>query len=176
MLKKISSFIRSQGAVPAAQIGHCGPKSSRQRPYDGLQPLSQVSGQLGEKAWRIVSCSNVKAAPGYDTPIALSNSQVKSLIKKFGNAAARCDDAGFDILDVHAAHGYLIHSFLSPISNHRTDEYGGSKAGRQRFALEIAREIRKFWPKHKPLFFRLSCIDRCEVVLKSKTRLSYQIC
>ena len=85
---------------------------------------------------------------------------VKSLIKKFGNAARRCHLAGFDVLDVHAAHGYLIHSFLSPLSNFRNDEYGGTQSNRNRFAIEIAQEIRKYWPKGKPLFFRLSCIDR----------------
>ena len=159
-LKKIADFIRAQGSVPAAQIGHCGPKSSRQRPYDGLQPLSRIEGDDAEKPWDIVSCSDIPAAPGYDTPRALSRSAVKSLVRKFGAAARRCDQAGFDVLDVHAAHGYLIHSFLSPLSNFRTDEYGGSEANRNRFAVEIAREIRKYWPADKPLFFRLSCIDR----------------
>ena len=158
-LKKIAAYIRSQGSIPAAQIGHCGPKSSRQRPYDGLQPLKNIHNKE-EPGWRIVSCSSIPAAPGYDTPSALSTSGVKSLVKKFGLAAKRCDEAGFDVLDVHAAHGYLIHSFLSPLSNFRTDEYGGSQENRNRFAIEIALEIRKFWPANKPLFFRLSCIDR----------------
>ena len=85
-----------------------------------------------------------------------------ALKKKFGKAAKRCNQAGFDILDVHAANGYLIHSFLSPINNFRTDDYGGSKKNRFRLAIEIAKEIRIFWPNHKPLFFRLSCIDRFE--------------
>ena len=161
-LKKISDFIRSEGAIPAAQIGHSGPKSSRQRPHEGLQPLSQLNGLAGEKPWTIVSCSNVPAAPGYDKPKSLSLPQVRSVIKKFGQAADRCNQAGFDILDVHAAHGYLIHSFLSPISNFRNDEYGGCKENRFKIAIDIATEIRKFWPIKKPLFFRLSCIDRVE--------------
>ena len=109
-LKKIAAYIRSQGSIPAAQIGHCGPKSSRQRPYDGLQPLKNIRNK-DEPGWQIVSCSGIPAAPGYDTPTALSTSGVKSLVKKFGLAAKRCDEAGFDVLDVHAAHGYLIHSF-----------------------------------------------------------------
>ena len=158
-LQKIASFIRSQGSVPAAQIGHCGPKSARQRPYDGLQPLKNLNNDI-EPSWRIVSCSGVAAAPGYDTPIPLTSTSVKLLIKKFGNAARRCHLAGFDVLDVHAAHGYLIHSFLSPLSNFRKDEYGGTQSNRNRFAIEIAQEIRKYWPEGKPLFFRLSCIDR----------------
>lgn len=161
-LKHISDFIRSRGSIPAAQIGHCGPKSARQRPYDGLQPLSQSNTNGTEQTWDIVSSSDVPSAPGYDKPKALTLSQVKQLIKRFGKAAKRCDQAGFDILDVHAAHGYLIHSFLSPINNFRTDDYGGSKKNRFRLAIEIAKEIRIFWPNHKPLFFRLSCIDRFE--------------
>ena len=122
--------------------------------------LSKTFEIKNEPGWQIVSCSSIPAAPGYDTPTALSTSGVKSLVKKFGLAAKRCDEAGFDVLDVHAAHGYLIHSFLSPLSNFRTDEYGGSQENRNRFAIEIAIEIRKFWPANKPLFFRLSCIDR----------------
>ncbi len=158
-LQKIASFIRSQGSIPAAQIGHCGPKSARQRPYDGLQPLKNLNNDI-EPSWKIISCSKVAAAPGYDTPTPLTNAGVKLLIKKFGDAARRCNLAGFDVLDVHAAHGYLIHSFLSPLSNFREDEYGGTQLNRNRFAIEIAQEIRKYWPENKPLFFRLSCIDR----------------
>ncbi len=161
-LKKIAKFITDQGSVPGAQIGHCGPKSSRQRPYDGLQPLSQANDGNEELPWKIVSCSAVEAAPGYDRPHSLTKYEVKSLIKEFGKAARRCKDAGFKILDVHAAHGYLIHSFLSPLSNFRDDEYGGSKSKRMRFAIEIAEEIRKNWDPNAPLFYRLSCIDRFE--------------
>ena len=159
-LKRIASFISEQGSVPAAQIGHCGPKSSRQRPYDGLQPLSKSGDKKNELPWKIVSCSAIPAAPGYDVPHSLKKTEIEKLIKKFGQSAKRCCTAGFKILDVHAAHGYLIHSFLSPISNKRNDKYGGSRENRMRFAIEIAKEIRKYWPNNYPLFFRLSCIDR----------------
>lgn len=162
MLKKIASFIHSQGSIPAAQIGHCGPKSCRQRPYDGLQPLSSKDAENGEPPWEIVSCSAEPAAPGYATPHSLTESEVKELVVAFGEAARRCNEAGFQVLDVHAAHGYLIHSFLSPISNSRTDIYGGNRKNRMRFALEIAEALRENWPANKPILFRLSCIDRFE--------------
>ena len=162
MLKKIASFIHSQGSIPAAQIGHCGPKSCRQRPYDGLQPLSSKDAENGEPPWEIVSCSAEPAAPGYATPHSLTENEVKELVLAFGEAARRCDEAGFQVLDVHAAHGYLIHSFLSPISNSRNDMYGGSRENRMRFALEIADALRENWPASKPILFRLSCIDRFE--------------
>jgi 2,4-dienoyl-CoA reductase-like NADH-dependent reductase (Old Yellow Enzyme family) len=162
MLTKIASFIRSQGSIAAAQIGHCGPKSSRQRPYDGLQPLSDKDMAIGEPPWEIISCSAEPAAPGYATPKSPSENEVKEVVAAFGEAARRCNEAGFQILDVHAAHGYLIHSFLSPISNTRTDSYGGSPENRMSFALEIAEALRNSWPEEKPIFFRLSCIDRFE--------------
>ncbi|MDA0362399.1 MAG: NADH:flavin oxidoreductase/NADH oxidase [Proteobacteria bacterium] len=162
MLKKIANFIRSNGSVPAVQIGHCGPKSSRQRPYDGLQPLSSKDANKGEPPWEIVSCSAEPAAPGYAAPHALTESEVGEVVLAFGQAARRCNLAGFEVLDVHAAHGYLIHSFLSPISNNRHDLYGGNKTNRMRFALEIAEALRRNWPDEKPILFRLSCIDRFE--------------
>ena len=161
-LRRIAEFIRGEGSVPAAQIGHCGPKSSRQRPYDGLQPLGPEDTERGEAPFQAVSATDTPAAPGYPAPHALTTAEIAELVDAFGQAARRCDAAGFDILDVHAAHGYLIHSFLSPLSNDRSDAYGGDAAGRMRFALEIAEALRRNWPDEKPILFRLSCIDRFE--------------
>jgi len=161
-LRRISDFIRAQGSVPAAQIGHCGPKASRQRPFEGLQPLREADAAHGEPPWQPVAATAEPSAPGYPVPHSLSAPEIAGLVAAFGAAARRCDQAGFDVLDVHAAHGYLIHSFLSPLGNKRTDCYGGSPAGRMRFALEIAEALRAGWPAEKPILFRLSCIDRFE--------------
>ncbi len=161
-LKRVADFIRAQGSVPAAQIGHCGPKASRQRPFEGLQPLGPTDNARGEPPWQAVSATREASAPGYQTPHALTIPEIEALVAAFGEAARRCDEAGFDVLDVHAAHGYLIHSFLSPIGNRRTDAYGEDRAGRNRFALEIAEALRRNWPEEKPILFRLSCIDRVE--------------
>ena len=158
-LKRIADFIREQGSVPAAQIGHCGPKGSRQRPYEGLQPLSDEG---SEAPWQVVASTAEPSAPGYQTPHALSIDEIQEIVATFGEGARRCDEAGFDVLDVHAAHGYLIHSFLSPLGNKRTDAYGGDQAGRMRFALDIADALRRNWPDEKPILYRLSCIDRME--------------
>lgn len=161
-LRRISDFIRAEGSVPAAQLGHCGPKSSRQRPFDGLQPLGPDDADRGEPPFQTVAATAKPAAPGYPAPRALTVTEITELVDSFGDAARRCDEAGFDILDIHAAHGYLIHSFLSPLGNERSDGYGGDAPRRMRFALEIAEALRRNWPEEKPILFRLSCIDRFE--------------
>lgn len=161
-LKRVADFIRAQGSVPAAQIGHCGPKASRQRPFEGLQPLGPADGARGEPPWQAVGSTAEPSAPGYQVPHALTIPEIEAVVAAFGEGARRCNEAGFDVLDVHAAHGYLIHSFLSPLGNRRTDAYGGGRAGRIRFALEIAEALRCNWPEEKPILFRLSCIDRME--------------
>ncbi|MEM1384141.1 MAG: NADH:flavin oxidoreductase/NADH oxidase [Pseudomonadota bacterium] len=161
-LARIADFIRAQGSVPAAQIGHCGPKASRQRPFAGLQPLSDEDAAIGEPPWEPVAATAEPAAPGYPVPHALSSVEIAQIVAAFGAAARRCEAAGFDVLDVHAAHGYLIHSFLSPVANKRTDGYGVNRRGRMRLALEIAEVLRGNWPAQKPILFRLSCIDRVE--------------
>jgi 2,4-dienoyl-CoA reductase-like NADH-dependent reductase (Old Yellow Enzyme family) len=106
-----------------------------------------------------VSSTDTKTVAGWHQPRAMSVDEIKRLVEAYGDGARRVEKAGFDVLDVHAAHGYLIHSFLSPVANFRTDEYGGDIQGRMRLALEIADSIRANWPSHKPIFFRLSCVD-----------------
>jgi len=161
-LRRIADFIRAQGSVPAAQIGHCGPKASRQRPFEGLQPLTPADAARGEPPWQGVAATAEPSAPGYPEPHALTPAEIAEVVAAFGAGARRCREAGFDVLDIHAAHGYLIHSFLSPLGNKRTDTYGGSPAGRMRIALEIAEALRAEWPDEKPILFRLSCVDRFE--------------
>lgn len=161
-LARIADFLRANGAVPGAQIGHCGPKAARQRPWEGLQPLGPDDAARGEPPWTPVSSTADPAAPGYHVPHALSVSEIAEIVVAFGAGAARCAAANFDVLEIHAAHGYLIHSFYSPLSNTRTDRYGGGFEGRTRIVLEIAEAVRANWPDDKPIAFRLSCEDRID--------------
>lgn len=159
-LSRIATFIAEQGSVPAAQLHHAGPKSSRQRPWHGRGPLQPQDRELrGEVPWNPVSASASSSVDGWNLPRAMTTAEIEALIEAFGAAAARAARAGFQLLDIHAAHGYLIHSFLSPVSNKRTDAYGGDRAGRMRLALEIAEAVRANWPEDYPLVFRLSCVD-----------------
>jgi 2,4-dienoyl-CoA reductase-like NADH-dependent reductase (Old Yellow Enzyme family) len=158
-LARIATFLRDNGAVPAAQIGHCGAKAARQRPFDGHGPLGDDDARRGEAPWTPLGPTTEPAAENYHHPHALGVTEIQALVDDFGNGARRVAEAGFDFLEVHAAHGYLIHSFYSPISNTRTDAYGGDRAGRMRFALEVAEAVRGNWPEDKPLSFRLSCVD-----------------
>jgi 2,4-dienoyl-CoA reductase-like NADH-dependent reductase (Old Yellow Enzyme family) len=158
-LARIAEFLHEQGAVPAAQLHHAGPKSARQRPWEGLGPLGDAEAAKGEKPWQPVSSSSSSSVAGWHQPRAMTVDEIKRLVEAYGEGARRVEKAGFDVLDVHAAHGYLIHSFLSPVANFRNDEYGGDIQGRMRLALETAESIRANWPSHKPIFFRLSCVD-----------------
>ena len=161
-LTRIAKFIEEAGAVPAAQIGHAGTKAARQRPFDGLQPLGDEDVARGEPPWQPVGPMDEAHVEGYHPPHALSSCEIHQLVDDFGKGVARLARCGFRFLEVHAAHGYLIHSFYSPISNQRTDTYGGDRSRRMRFALEVAESVRTNWPAEFPLSFRISSIDAVE--------------
>jgi 2,4-dienoyl-CoA reductase-like NADH-dependent reductase (Old Yellow Enzyme family) len=161
-LKRISDFVRSQGAVPAIQLAHAGRKASMARPWYGNAPLTQADLDRGDKPWSIVAPSDIAIGEQWIKPRPLAQEDLHDLKKAYGNAVRRAHAAGFDILEIHAAHGYLLHTFLSPLSNTRRDEYGGSLENRMRFPLEVASEVRNSWPAHKPLFMRVSSIDDVE--------------
>ena len=158
-LVRIREFVESCGAVPAAQIGHCGGKASRQRPFDGHGPLGDADTARGEPPWTPVGPIAEPSAPGYHMPHALTTTEIAGIVDAFAEGTRRVAQAGFRLLEVHAAHGYLIHSFYSPISNRRRDGYGGDLRGRMRLALEIAEAVRGEWPDDLPFSFRLSCVD-----------------
>ena len=158
-LVRIREFVESCGAVAAAQIGHCGGKASRQRPFDGHGPLGEADAARGEPPWTPVGPIAEPSAPGYHMPHELTTAEIGDIVDTFTDATRRVAQAGFRFLEVHAAHGYLIHSFYSPISNRRRDGYGGDRRGRMRLALEIAEAVRGHWPEDLPLSFRLSCVD-----------------
>ena len=158
-LARIADFLHGQGAVAAAQLHHAGPKSSRQRPWEGLGPLGDAEAAKGEPPWQPVSSVASRTIEGWHQPRAMTTDEIHRLVDAYAAGARRVNQAGYDVLDIHAAHGYLLHSFLSPVSNTRNDEYGGDLAGRMRIVLEIADALRTEWPADKPLFFRLSCVD-----------------
>lgn len=161
-LKRLADHIRANGSVPAIQLGHSGRKARRFRPWEGGAPLTQAAAEAEGVAdwdeWRLVSASAV--AQGDDpTPHGLSRDEVQALVKLWGQGVRRSAEAGFDIVEIHGAHGYLVHQFLSPASNLRNDDYGGSEENRRRFLMEIVEEARSFWPDDKPMFLRLSVED-----------------
>lgn len=153
-LKQVTDFIKSQDSVPAIQIAHAGRKASRGTPW-----ISEKHVPVAEGGWQIVGPSAVSFGEGYEVPHELTINEISQIASDFKTAARRSFDAGFQILEIHAAHGYLLHSFLSPIANHRTDSYGGSFENRIRFLLETIEAVKTAWPKDLPLFVRLSCTD-----------------
>jgi 2,4-dienoyl-CoA reductase-like NADH-dependent reductase (Old Yellow Enzyme family) len=158
-LKRIASFIKSQGAAPAMQLAHAGRKASMQRPWHGNGPLNDSDRKRGETPWPIVAPSAIPMDEGWLTPSAISTDGFAKLLEAWRLAVLRSLDAGFEILEIHCAHGYLLHEFLSPLTNKRNDAYGGDRAGRMRFPLEVAETVRAVWPKEKPLFMRISSVD-----------------
>jgi 2,4-dienoyl-CoA reductase-like NADH-dependent reductase (Old Yellow Enzyme family) len=159
-LARCAAFIKKHGAMAGIQLGHSGRKARLTRPWEGGKPLQGHEPEIFDwDGWELVGPSAVPHTEKSPTPRALSHNEVRDLVGKWGEAAARADKAGFDVLEIHGAHGYLVHQFLSPVANRRTDEYGGSELNRMRFAVEVAQCVRAAWPTHKPLFMRLSCED-----------------
>jgi len=157
--KRISDFIRLHNAVPGIQLGHSGRKARRFRPWEGGAPLTPQPEVDDWDDWELVAPSAIPGGRRDPEPRALSNDEVKAVVERWGQAARRANEAGFDMLEIHGAHGYLIHQFLSPAANKRNDEYGGSDLNRMRFAIEVVEAVREHWPLHKPLFMRLSVQD-----------------
>ena len=158
-LRDIVDFLHGENTVAAAQLHHAGPQASRQRPWEGLGPRGDAEAALGETPWQPLSSTDSRTIDGWLQPRMMTPDEIKTLVEDYGKAAARVVEAGFDLIDIHAAHGYLLHSFLSPVANSRNDEYGGDITGRMRLVLEIAESVRANLPADKPLFFRLSCVD-----------------
>ena len=159
MYRRITDFIREQGAVPAIQLGHAGRKASCHVATQDWRPLRDEDAAYGWAPWQGLAPSALDQLPRRFTPKAMDEADIRVVLDAWREATHRGVDAGYDILEIHGAHGYLIHQFLSPVSNHRNDGYGGDRAGRMRFALEVAETVRAVWPKEKPLFFRVSAVD-----------------
>ena len=155
--KKITSFIKSQKSVPGIQLAHAGRKASTFSPWKGNGKVSVENG-----GWQTLAPSAIQFGDDYPSPKEMDYKDIKVIIDQFREAAKRSIDAGFDIIELHFAHGYLVHEFLSPISNHRTDNYGGSLENRCRFAIEIVKSVREVIPDATPLFVRISASDWVE--------------
>jgi 2,4-dienoyl-CoA reductase-like NADH-dependent reductase (Old Yellow Enzyme family) len=159
-LARIAKVLRAHGTVPAIQLAHAGRKASSQRPWHGMEALTDADAQTrNERPWPAVGPVAEAMAAGWHVPHALSADEIRTLIAAWRDAARRACDAGFDIVEMHCAHGYLNHQFLSPLINKRNDAYGGDRAGRMRFPLEVAEAVRGEWPKDKPVFVRISSVD-----------------
>jgi len=157
--RRITDYIRAEGSVSALQLAHAGRKAATHRAIDGTGPYTAEDAARGFPAWDIVGPTTEPTGPAYQTPHQLSAGEIAEIVQAFADGAWRADAAGFDIVEIHGAHGYLLASFLSAISNTRNDQYGGDRAGRMRFPLEVTRAVRAAWPAHKPLFFRVSSLD-----------------
>ena len=157
-LRRITAFLTAHGAVAGIQLAHAGRKASTAAPWLGGKPVSEEQG-----GWRaIAGPSAVPFDAGYQTPEALDKAAIGGIVRAFGDAAERAVRAGFKVVEIHAAHGYLLHEFLSPFSNQRTDAYGGSFENRTRFVREVANEVRRHLPEGCPLFVRISVTDWTE--------------
>jgi 2,4-dienoyl-CoA reductase-like NADH-dependent reductase (Old Yellow Enzyme family) len=157
-LARLAQTIQEHGAVPGIQIAHAGRKASTAPPWQGRTPLDEDNGGWSD----IVAPSAIAFDEKHFEPVALSKEDIKEIVGAFGKAAERSHAAGFTVLEIHAAHGYLIHQFLSPLTNQRDDEYGGAFENRIRFAEETIRAVRSYWPDSLPLFLRVSTTDWLE--------------
>jgi 2,4-dienoyl-CoA reductase-like NADH-dependent reductase (Old Yellow Enzyme family) len=156
--KPVVDFVHGQGSAIGVQLAHAGRKASTYRGFPG-EPTGSVAEDEG--GWTSVG-PTADAFPGYTAPRALATEELAGVVRAFAESARRADEAGFDVVEVHAAHGYLLHQFLSPLSNTRTDGYGGSFAGRTRLLLEVVDAVRDVWPTGKPVFVRISATDWTE--------------
>jgi len=149
-----------EGSIPGIQLGHAGRKASERRPWHGETPVDLEDETLRSEApWQAIAPSTMPYAEGWPTPLEMSDADIERVIASFGEAARRAHEAGFKIIEIYAAHGFLVHQFLSPIANQRNDRWGGSEANRRRFAIEVAKSVRANWPESYPLAFRLSATD-----------------
>lgn len=156
-LARVTRFIRERGAYSGIQLAHAGRKASTAAPGEGSGEVTSAQG-----GWQTVAPSAVRFSDTYPQPVALDAAGIRKVIADYVAAAKRALQAGFDVVEVHAAHGYLLHQFLSPLANQRTDEYGGSFDNRIRLVLEVTHAVREVWPAHLPVFVRLSATDWAE--------------
>ena len=156
-LKRITAFVKAQGAIPGIQLAHAGRKGSTQPPWLGNGPIQPEAG-----GWKPVAPTALAFKEGQLIPAELTTEEITTIVNQFQESARRALTAGFEIIELHGAHGYLINEFLSPASNHRTDQYGGSFESRTRFLLEIIESVKKVWPENLPIFVRISATDWAE--------------
>jgi 2,4-dienoyl-CoA reductase-like NADH-dependent reductase (Old Yellow Enzyme family) len=157
MLGRIVRFVKSQGAAAGIQLAHAGRKASTKRPWEGTGPVAAEAG-----GWQPIAPSAIPFTDGWWVPRAADTADLAKIVGDFQTAARRALEIGFDVIEIHAAHGYLLHEFLSPLSNHRTDAYGGSFDNRTRLVREVVAAVRRVWPDRLPLLIRISATDWVE--------------
>ena len=170
-LKKITKIFREHNCRSGIQLAHAGRKASFLRPWDGAKPIETNDGD--ESKWQTIGPSAIAVNADTPTPLEMSLDDINRVKEDFKNAAIRSIKAGFDMIEIHGAHGYLLHSFFSPLSNKRTDNYGGSLENRMRFGLEVVKSIKSILPDDIPLFFRISSVDGAENGTKFEENISY---
>ena len=156
-LSKVAKIFNEYNCLSGIQLAHAGRKASYLRPWDGASPITE--NDKVEPAWQTIGPSAIPINNSSPVPKEMTVEDINKVREDFKKAAKRADKAGFDIIEIHGAHGYLLHSFFSPLSNQRNDQYGGNFENRIRFAMEIIADIKSVWPDNKPLFYRLSSID-----------------
>ena len=154
---RITKFMKEQGAVAGVQLGHAGRKASTDAPWRGGKEVGKDEG-----GWTAVAPSAISFGEGYPMPREMDEGDIEGVVEDLRAATGRSLAAGFEVVEVHMAHGYLLHQFLSPLSNQREDEYGGSRENRTRLPLEVARAVRGEWPENLPVFVRISATDWVE--------------
>jgi 2,4-dienoyl-CoA reductase-like NADH-dependent reductase (Old Yellow Enzyme family) len=172
-LRRITDFIKAQGSVPGVQLSHSGRKARHSVPWEGRAPLTDAVNVETGGDWDLIGPSAIPHAAGYPAPREMTPGDIQDLIAAWGRAAGRARQAGFEVVELHAAHGYLIHEFLSPEANRRTDAYGGSRENRMRFAIEVVDEVRRFWPDDRPLFVRISAVDDMGWTIEDSVALAH---
>jgi 2,4-dienoyl-CoA reductase-like NADH-dependent reductase (Old Yellow Enzyme family) len=155
--QRITAFVKAQGCIPGIQLAHAGRKASIDVPWRGDEPLAPDKG-----GWQPMAPSSVPFQDRSPVPAEMTLQDVEKVISQFRTAAQRSLQAGFEVLELHMAHGYLLHEFLSPLSNRRKDDFGGPLENRERFPLKVAAKVREVWPESLPLFVRISCTDWTE--------------
>jgi 2,4-dienoyl-CoA reductase-like NADH-dependent reductase (Old Yellow Enzyme family) len=171
-LRRITDVIKEHAAIPAVQLAHAGRKAGTQRPWDGHGPLTAADLARGEPAWQPMGASAIAASPTRSVPGEMTAADIAQILEAWRTSALRALDAGFQIAELHGAHGYLLHTFLSPKSNQRSDGYGGSFEGRARLPLEAAEIVRNVWPKEWPVFYRISAVDEGGWQLEDSVRFT----
>ena len=172
-LRRIADFLRDQGAVPAIQLAHAGRKASMQRPWYGNAALNDADKARGDMPWQVVAPSPIPMDDGWLTPQEMTEADMATLRDQWRLAALRAAEAGYELLEVHCAHGYLLHEFLSPLSNRRTDSYGGDRDGRMRYPLDIIETVRAVWPDNLPLAVRISSVDGVDGGIEIQDSLAF---
>jgi 2,4-dienoyl-CoA reductase-like NADH-dependent reductase (Old Yellow Enzyme family) len=171
--RPITRFLKEYGAVPAIQLAHAGRKAACRPPWRGNTPLTEKDAEMGDPPWKVIGPSTIAAGPDWQTPAELSHDEINDLVGAWAQAARRAVEAGFEAIGLHGAHGYLLHSFLSPIANHRTDMYGGVLENRMRLGLQITDAVRAAVPETVPLFYRISVADGLVGGLTMEDTLAY---